>query len=491
MTQKNHDILDMFQRSGFNLTPRQLDQFTLYYELIQEHNEELDLTRLKSFADIITKHFIDSIYFTEFVELPSPLLDIGSGAGFPGIPLKIFIPNLSIILAEPRKKRASFLEMAARELRLADVQVYPHMVTGLSDFTVQGVITRALEPAEETLARVSHFLPRGGKVIFMKGPDADSDLAAISESNRADYSIELDRGYRLPLSEHDRRILVFRKESSATSKTYAILKDTTATTGTAVTSGENRKFKELKRISTSDGIRKSGSILLSGKKIICEILKRKDLAARELAVFDGYEEDDMSMNAMLGEFAARGSLMVLKKALYNELDLFNTRGPLAAVDVPGMKEWDLDIGPGCTLLVPFQDPANVGSAIRSAAGFGVKKIVMLKEAANPYHPKSIRASAGTIFNADIMRGPSIYRLAETLGDRLSMVVALDKGGTPLPTFRFPERFLLLPGIEGPGLPDSLRVHTVSIPLSDDVESLNATVALSIALYEVSRYSPSN
>lgn len=482
---------DIFSHCGFELSPRQLEQFGGYYDLLMENNEALDLTRLKSFEDIVIKHFVDSIYFTDYVELPSPLMDIGSGAGFPGLPLKIYIPGLDIILAEPRKKRASFLETTARSLRLAGVRVYPHMVTGLTDFAVQGVITRALEPVDETLSRVLHFLPRGGKAIFMKGPDADADLNGISDGNRSDYSLEIDRHYTLPHTDHERRIIVFKKESGGSRKTFAILKDLSATAGTAITSEENRKLKELKKISSGEGIRKSGTILVSGKKIITEIVKRGDVPLKELVLCDGYAEDDAEMNDIIKDFAGRGSLLVLKKALYNEIDLFNTRGPLLAAGVPEMKTWDLGIGPGCTLLIPFQDPVNVGSAIRSAVGFNVKKIIMLKEAANPFHPKSVRTSAGTVFSAKIEKGPSLYEIPALLPDAMSQIITLDAGGAPLASCDFPDRFLLLPGIEGPGLPEPLKARSISIPLNAAVESLNAPVALSIALYEWSRHSPSN
>jgi len=284
---------------------------------------------------------------------------------------------------------------------------------------------------------------------------------------------------------------VYVKESAVTSKTYAILKDLTATAGTPISSAENKNFKKLKRLSSGEGIRKSGSLLISGKKIIKEVLSRRNIPVREMIVHDGYTEDDDAMNSFINEFAGRDSLLVMKKSLFNEIDQFNTRGPLLAADLPDIREWNLDMGPGCTLLIPFQDPANVGSAIRSAAGFGVEKIIMLKEAASPYHPKSIRASAGTVFYASLEKGPSLYDLPDLFQRRLSNVVALDKGGTPLASFKFPARFILLPGIEGPGLPEALKAQSVSIPLSSDVESLNATAALSIALYEWSRQSPSN
>ncbi|HOT46885.1 MAG TPA: 16S rRNA (guanine(527)-N(7))-methyltransferase RsmG [Spirochaetota bacterium] len=482
---------EIFRSSGFELTPRQLDQFGAYYDLLVDSNETLDLTRITAFEDIVVKHFIDSLYFTEFIELPSPIIDIGSGAGFPGIPLKIYLPRLKMILSEPRKKRAAFLEDTARALRLGDVEVYPHMVTERSFFTVEGVITRALESIDDTLTRVNHFLPLGGRVIFMKGPEADRDLDAVTAGNMNAYALETDRRYRLPNTSYERRLIVYRKELAGTRKTYSILKDLRATAGTAITSAENKTFKELKKLGDGGGIRKSGTVLVSGKKIIAELAASGRIPSRELILHDGYSENDEAINALISRHEDAGTLLVLKKALFNELDLFNTGGPLLAVQPPEMPEWKKDIIPGCTLLLPFQDPVNVGSVIRSAVGFNVGRIVILKEAANPYHPKSVRASAGAVFSAVMERGPSIRDLPSLPGGGASSVVALDAGGAPLDSFTFPERFLLLPGVEGPGLPEELKRESVSIPLSSGVESLNAPVAVSIALYEWSRQSPSN
>jgi 16S rRNA (guanine527-N7)-methyltransferase len=133
---------------------------------------------------------------------------------------------------------------------------------------------------------------------------------------------------------------------------------------------------------------------------------------------------------------------------------------------------------GCTLFVPFQDPENVGAVIRSAVAFGAAGIILLAEAANPYHPKSVRASGGSVFKAGLREGPSIRDLPQDLP-----VVPLSKDGKRISDFKFPAKFGLLPGIEGPGLPERFRHAGVSIPISAEVESLNAVVATAIALFE--------
>ena len=115
----------------------------------------------------------------------------------------------------------------------------------------------------------------------------------------------------------------------------------------------------------------------------------------------------------------------------------------------------VSIDEGCTPVIPFQDPLNVGSAVRSAAGFGVTKIILTSDAANPFHPKSIRASSGAVFEIEFMRGPAlneIFSIAEKSGIE---ILALDKNGRNISDVEFPSKFILIPGVEGPGLPEYL------------------------------------
>ncbi|MGL4369758.1 MAG: 16S rRNA (guanine(527)-N(7))-methyltransferase RsmG, partial [Spirochaetota bacterium] len=102
MSQKNlrSRMESIFEDSGIALTPEQTDLFWRFYELFDRYNDEYDLSRIKKFDDIIRKHFVDSALVAQMIDLPSPLLDIGTGAGFPGLPLKIMSPDTEIILAE-------------------------------------------------------------------------------------------------------------------------------------------------------------------------------------------------------------------------------------------------------------------------------------------------------------------------------------------------------------------------------------------------------
>ena len=108
---------------------------------------------------------------------------------------------------------------------------------------------------------------------------------------------------------------------------------------------------------------------------------------------------------------------------------------------------------------------------------GVRRVVLLEESAHPCHPKSMRAASGTVFEVTLVQGPSIRRLPEP-----ATWVTLDAQGENLPTFQWPEDIRILVGEEGPGLPPVASVKRLAIPMAESVESLNAVVAASVALY---------
>lgn len=130
--------------------------------------------------------------------------------------------------------------------------------------------------------------------------------------------------------------------------------------------------------------------------------------------------------------------------------------------------------------MPFQDPGNIGAAIRSAAAFGVSRVVLLKEAASPFLPKAVRAAANALFRVELMAGPSLDELMES-GAR---VYRLDLEGASLEEIVFPRDALLLAGVEGYGFRKTGNSVPVRIPIAAGVESLNAQSALSIALYHI-------
>ena len=243
-----------------------------------------------------------------------------------------------------------------------------------------------------------------------------------------------------------------------------------------IESEDNRLFKQLAQTLTGRGIRKHEVAIVSGQKIIADILR----ASPELA--DTWISAP-KMAPPPADLPARVVWYELSASLFRQLDVAGTDSPLLVVKTPALEPWRPEDGfaPGCNVLVPFQDPENVGAVIRSAVAFGATHVILLAGAAHPYHPKALRASGGAVFLAELRQGPSMHALPDTLP-----VVALSPEGRDVATFSFPERFGLLPGVEGPGLPDRFRKHALSIPMRGAVESLNAATAAAIALYLWSR-----
>jgi 16S rRNA (guanine527-N7)-methyltransferase len=459
----------ILERCGVRLTAEQLDRLWAYHGLLRAANADLNLTRIHNFENMVLKHYVDSLLVLRFEELPSPLVDMGSGAGLPGIPLKIARPDLHVILAEPRQARAEFLDRACEQLGLKGVEVYAGKVGARFPRRVRGVITRAVAGIPETLDRVAGVLETGGRMLFMKGPECDAEIAAARTSNAASFLMKADHHYAIPGTPHDRRLVVYERTEAAAENVEP--RPESSGPVREVTSASNPTFKLARELLGGRGIRKHGQAILAGARIVSEVLERfPDRVLAWLTPSDGPPPP-------------RAGLTWLRLAdpLFREIDVAGTHAPLVLAMVPEMPPWDAsDPWPeGCTLFVPFQDPENVGAVLRSAAAFGVAQAVLLREAAHPFHPRAARAAGPALFQVALRQGPSLHDLDPTTGP----MIALAADGDDLDARPFPERFGLVPGLEGPGLPEALRAGPRRrIPIAADVESLNAATAAAIALY---------
>ena len=106
----------ILKRCGIALDGEQLGRLWRYHQMLRAANAELNLTRIHNFENMVLKHYVDSLLVLRFVELPSPLIDMGSGPGLPGIPLKIARPEVRMILAEPRGAGRTFLREVCERL---------------------------------------------------------------------------------------------------------------------------------------------------------------------------------------------------------------------------------------------------------------------------------------------------------------------------------------------------------------------------------------
>jgi 16S rRNA (guanine(527)-N(7))-methyltransferase RsmG len=465
---------DLLNRCGIHLSKRQLLQLWAYHQLLRRHDADLNLTRIRNFDNMVVKLYADSILPALHATLPSPLLDLGTGPGMPGIPLKIFRPDLHILLAESRQQRIDFLKIVVGALDLPGLEVVARGIASDYNQPVAGVITRAVEPIADTLARVQGCLVKDGMVLFMKGPQCDQEIENAASKLSQAFEFAEDIAYRIPHSPHRRRLVGYRritaplaardKETSDAMHIHRIK---------VIESNSNAIYKDLKKLFSGRGVKKQGQTLVCGTRLATEAMEqRPDKCVAWISSGDRLPPPVTAPVDM--------AWLQLAPDLFREIDLFGVRHPMVLYETPTLEPWRTDAAllSGCSLLIPFQDPENVGAVIRSAVAFNVDRIVILTESANPFHPKAVRASAGTVFSANLFQGPSLSAIPPRLP-----VIALAATGHALEQVAFPRSFCLLPGMEGPGLPAGWKADTVSIAMNPAVESLNAAVAAAITLYE--------
>lgn len=168
---------------GVQLGDSQVEDFWLYLQELMEWNRTVNLTAVTDPLDIIIKHFVDSLTPLPYLASSTSLLDVGAGAGFPGVPLKIAAPYLRLCLVDSQRKKVSFLKHIIRALKLRDVTVVHGRVEDLppQDPPFATVISRAFRRLEPLLEVASPLLSPGCTLIAMLGPTTERDHRRFRE----------------------------------------------------------------------------------------------------------------------------------------------------------------------------------------------------------------------------------------------------------------------------------------------------------------------
>ena len=176
-------IQQSFQREGFSLNEQQIEQFVQYYDLLIDWNKKINLTAIEEPQEVADKHFVDSALLLSVKKdlAGCSLIDIGTGAGFPGIPLKIIEPNLKLTLFDSLNKRINFLNTVCQELSLKDVQAvhgraedFGKKVEYREKFDL--ATARAVARMPVLLEICLPFVKLGGHFIALKGPELENEL---------------------------------------------------------------------------------------------------------------------------------------------------------------------------------------------------------------------------------------------------------------------------------------------------------------------------
>lgn len=206
---------NIFLQHNFDLSHEELEQFQKFLSLFMEYNSHTNLSAIRDEAGIIEKHFVDSLYGAAAVELHGRILDIGSGWGFPGIPLKIIAPDLRITLLDSVGKKVKAMNHFVENLGLTGITAIQERAEVLAknpehkaqyDF----VVSRATAYMTEILTWAEPFLAKSGKIILYKMPSEDEKKDILKVTKRLNLVLEGEMEYELAGKE--RIIYVFSRK---------------------------------------------------------------------------------------------------------------------------------------------------------------------------------------------------------------------------------------------------------------------------------------
>ncbi len=187
-----------------------------YMNLILEWNEKINLTAIKDEKEFIVKHFIDSLTIGEWIKAGKRILDIGTGAGFPGVPLKIYYPDLEVTLIDSVKKKIMVLEDVIEKLKLDRIEALHIRAEELAKDSnyrekFDSVTTRAVSRLATIAEYMLPFVKIGGKAICMKGPNIEQELKEAEKAIKL-LGGEIEKIEKIEINgEFERNIMMIKK----------------------------------------------------------------------------------------------------------------------------------------------------------------------------------------------------------------------------------------------------------------------------------------
>ena len=172
---------------GINVTGKTIADFMRYLQELKRWNRVHNITAITDDHEIVAKHFLDSLLFLKALpDEAKRVCDVGSGGGFPGLPLAMVRPDLEMTLLEPSRKKAAFLKQMRRLLQLKHVEVIDSRIDDLRGRQFDVVLTRATFTISELIQKAGHAVVRDGILILSKGPKYENELSVLDQYIRYD-----------------------------------------------------------------------------------------------------------------------------------------------------------------------------------------------------------------------------------------------------------------------------------------------------------------
>lgn len=215
MQQFFEEIENAFSKQNINLTNLQKEQFYNYYSMLVEWNQKFNLTAITEKKDVIYKHFLDSVSAYNLLKENSYILDVGAGAGFPSLPLKILRPDLKIVMLDSVNKKITFLQEVIKNLKLSNVVALHTRAEDLAqkkeyrenfDYVVSRAVSKLNTLCEYTLP----FLKQNGKLVAYKS--VDSELEILEAKNALNIlGGKVEEVKDVSYEDNDRKLIIVLK----------------------------------------------------------------------------------------------------------------------------------------------------------------------------------------------------------------------------------------------------------------------------------------
>ena len=212
------------KKLGLHLTSRQLEQFEIYYQELVDWNQRMNLTAITDYEEVQIKHFLDSLTVTLALKQPIDskslrLIDVGTGAGIPGIPLKILLPDIKLALLEATAKKAAFLHHVKQKLELADVEIIVGRAEKVAHDTryrerFDVVLSRAVAPLPTLVELTLPFCTVGGSFIAQKKGAINREISQAARAiSLLGGSLREVKRIDLPEFTDERQLIIIDKLS--------------------------------------------------------------------------------------------------------------------------------------------------------------------------------------------------------------------------------------------------------------------------------------
>ena len=211
------DFKQKLEEYNIEINDEQIEKFDLYMKLLLEWNEKINLTAITEKDDIILKHFVDSLTILKYVDKRDKIIDIGTGAGFPGIPIKIMNEKANITLLDSLNKRINFLNIVINELKLDNIVAIHGRAEELARNKAHRekydvAVSRAVANLSTLTEYMLPFVKVGGKCICMKGANVEEEIdKAKNAIKKLGGQIEIVDNFYLSENDNERNIVIIKK----------------------------------------------------------------------------------------------------------------------------------------------------------------------------------------------------------------------------------------------------------------------------------------